>query len=122
MQSGKADTWSYGSPGEAAASKPRSPGTKSTQGSTSTSSKSVPYVNPADYYGLLGLSEKRHLATLDEIRSAFRRELMKYHPDRADAEGFDHEQASTRTRELYDAFAVLRDPTKRAAYDKKGFF
>ncbi|MFN9942869.1 MAG: DnaJ domain-containing protein [bacterium] len=42
---------------------------------------------------------------------------MKYHPDRAEAEGYDLDAASNRTRQIYDAYGVLRDPTKRAAYD-----
>jgi DnaJ-class molecular chaperone len=56
-------------------------------------------------------------ASLDEIRSGFRRQLMKYHPDRAEAEGYDLDAASARTRQIYDAYAVLRDPSKRATYD-----
>lgn len=64
---------------------------------------------------------QRQNATVDEIRSAFRRELMLYHPDRAEAEGIDPQQATQRTRELYDAYAVLRDPSKRAEYDRSSW-
>lgn len=72
---------------------------------------------PKDHYELLGLSDKGPDATLAEVRSAFRRQLMVYHPDRAANNGIDEDTANRRTRELYDAFGVLRDPKKRAEYD-----
>lgn len=122
MQRGKTDSWSYSSKQQTASGGTRASATAHASAAgpdSARTTKRIPYVNPADYYALLGLSEKRHLATLDEIRSAFRRQLMQFHPDRCEAEGYDKDEASARTRELYDAFAVLRDPVKRAAFDRK---
>ena len=60
-------------------------------------------------------------ATVAEIRSAFRRELLVYHPDHSGSSGLDPDAAAKRTRALYDAYAVLRDPAKRAEYDRRMF-
>ena len=65
-----------------------------------------------DYYEVLGLSRE---ATPDAIKSAYRKLARKYHPDvskEADAE--------TQFKELGEAYAVLKDPEKRAAYDQMG--
>ena len=65
-----------------------------------------------DYYEALGVSRD---ATQDAIKSAYRKLARKYHPDvstLADAE--------TRFKELGEAYAVLKDPEKRAAYDQIG--
>ncbi len=65
-----------------------------------------------DYYQLLGVPRD---ITADALKKAFRKLARKYHPDvskEADAEA--------RMREVNEAYAVLSDPEKRAAYDKLG--
>jgi curved DNA-binding protein len=65
-----------------------------------------------DYYKTLGVPRE---ATIDEIKKAYRKLARKYHPDvskEADAEA--------RMREVNEAYAVLSDAEKRAAYDQLG--
>lgn len=65
-----------------------------------------------DYYKVMGVARD---ASQDDIKRAYRRLARKFHPDvskQADAEA--------RFKELGEAYAVLRDPEKRAAYDQLG--
>ncbi len=65
-----------------------------------------------DYYGVLGVGRD---APADEIRKAFRKLARKYHPDVSKEAG-----AEARMKEVNEAYAVLSDPEKRAAYDQLG--
>lgn len=65
-----------------------------------------------DYYKTLGVARD---AKADEIKKAFRRLARKYHPDVS-----KEPDAEARMKELNEAFAVLSDPAKRAAYDRLG--
>ncbi|MBM3945043.1 MAG: molecular chaperone DnaJ [SAR202 cluster bacterium] len=65
-----------------------------------------------DYYEVLGISRG---ATEEDIRKAFRKLALEYHPDRNKAP-----DASERFKEISEAYQVLSDANKRAAYDKFG--
>ncbi len=65
-----------------------------------------------DYYEVLGIDRA---ATDEEIRKAFRKLAFKYHPDHNHAD-----KAGERFKEVNEAYEVLSDPDKRAAYDRFG--
>lgn len=65
-----------------------------------------------DYYKVLGVERT---ASDDEIKKAFRRLARKHHPDISKAS-----DASARMQDLNEAYEVLRDKEKRAAYDRVG--
>ncbi len=65
-----------------------------------------------DYYDILGVART---ASREEIKKAYRRLAMKFHPDRNQGDG-----ASTRFKEIREAYDVLASPEKRAAYDQFG--
>ncbi|MEM0915871.1 MAG: J domain-containing protein [Planctomycetota bacterium] len=65
-----------------------------------------------DYYAVLGIERS---ATEDDIKRAFRDLARKYHPDVNDSDG-----AQERFVEIQEAYAVLSDAEKRAAYDRFG--
>jgi len=67
----------------------------------------------ADFYGVLGVART---ASDDEIKKAYRKLAMTYHPDRNNGS----KEAEERFKELTEAYDVLRDPQKRAAYDRYG--
>ena len=66
-----------------------------------------------DYYKTLGVERN---ASEDDIRKAYRKLAMKYHPDRNP----NDKQAEERFKEINEAYQVLSDTTKRAHYDRLG--
>ena len=66
-----------------------------------------------DYYEVLGLARN---ASDDAIKKSYRRLAMKYHPDRNP----DNREAEDRFKEAKEAYEVLSDSRKRAAYDQFG--
>jgi molecular chaperone DnaJ len=66
-----------------------------------------------DYYDVLGVERG---ADEKDIKKAYRRMAMKYHPDRNP----DDKDADTKFKELSEAYEVLADSQKRAAYDQFG--
>lgn len=64
-----------------------------------------------DYYQILGVSKN---ATTEEIKKAYRKLALRYHPDRA---GKEHEH---KFKEANEAYQVLSNPQKRAQYDQFG--
>ena len=72
-----------------------------------------------DYYEVLGVDKK---ASADEIKSAYRKLALKWHPDRW-VNGSDAEKktAEENFKEAAEAYSILSDPDKRAKYDQFGF-
>jgi molecular chaperone DnaJ len=66
-----------------------------------------------DYYEILGVPRD---ATPEEIKRAYRRLALKYHPDRNPGD----KEAEEKFKEIAEAYDVLRDPEKRAMYDRYG--
>lgn len=66
-----------------------------------------------DYYEVLGVARS---ASAEEIKRAYRQAAIRYHPDRNP----DDPEAEERFKEASEAYAVLSDPEKRAAYDRFG--
>jgi molecular chaperone DnaJ len=67
-----------------------------------------------DYYEVLGVSKD---ASEDEIKKAYRKIAIKYHPDRNP----DNKEAEEKFKEAAEAYDVLHDPQKRQQYDQFGF-
>jgi len=68
----------------------------------------------ADYYDILGVSKG---ASADEIKKAYRKQALEWHPDRHKDE---KEPAEKRFKEINEAYQVLSNPQKKTAYDNYG--
>lgn len=68
----------------------------------------------SDYYDILGVSKS---ASADEIKKAYRKAALEWHPDRHKD---DKETAEKKFKEVNEAYQVLSDPGKKAAYDQYG--
>ena len=66
-----------------------------------------------DYYEVLGLKKG---ASDDEIKKAFRKMAMKYHPDKNPGD----KEAEEKFKEVNEAYSVLSDPDKKSKYDRFG--
>ena len=70
--------------------------------------------NKRDYYEVLGVQKS---ASADEIKKAYRKAAMKYHPDRNPGD----KEAEAKFKEVGEAYEVLSDDSKRQRYDQFGF-
>src|SRR5688572_3181217 len=67
----------------------------------------------SDYYEVLGLKRS---ASQDEIKKAYRKSALKYHPDRNPGDA----QAEKKFKEISEAYEILSDEKKRQIYDQYG--
>ena len=70
--------------------------------------------NKRDYYEVLGVDKS---ASADDIKKAYRKLAMKYHPDRNPGD----KSAEEKFKEVGEAYEVLSDADKRSRYDSYGF-
>ena len=72
-----------------------------------------------DYYEVLGLQKG---ASVDEIKSAYRKAALKWHPDRwVSGSEAEKKTAEEKFKEASEAYSVLSDPEKKQKYDQYGF-
>ena len=74
----------------------------------------MPKANQQDFYEVLGVART---ASVDEIKSAYRKAALKWHPDRNPE---NKPEAETKFRECTEAYSVLSDSQKRQIYDTYG--
>ena len=71
-----------------------------------------------DYYEILGVSKN---ASEQEIKKAYRKSAMKYHPDKfSNSSEAEKKDAENKFKEVNEAYEILSDPQKKAAYDQYG--
>ena len=68
--------------------------------------------NKRDYYEILGISKN---ANDEQIKSAFRKKALEFHPDRNKAEN-----AEQKFKEINEAYQIISDSEKRSKYDQFG--
>src|SRR4051812_14110530 len=66
-----------------------------------------------DYYTTLGMARD---ASADDLKKAYRKLAMQFHPDRNPG----NKQAEAKFKEINEAYDILKDEQKRAAYDRYG--
>ena len=69
----------------------------------------------SSHYQILGVAKD---ASLKEIKAAYRRQALRYHPDKNPGS----EDAGKKFLEVYNAYEILSDPLKRQLYDEKLFY
>ena len=74
----------------------------------------MPKSSQRDFYEVLGVNKN---ATVDEIKSAYRKAALKWHPDRSPE---NKHEAEIKFRECTEAYSVLSDQEKRQIYDTYG--
>lgn len=79
------------------------------------SNRSDPLNNHGDYYEVLGVSRG---ASPEEIKKAYRRLALQWHPDRNPE---DQKSAEENFKKAAEAYSILSDPQKRAQYDRYGY-
>lgn len=67
-----------------------------------------------DYYDILGVTKR---ATNEEIKKAYRKLALKWHPDKNPT---NREEAEKKFKEVSEAYSILSDPNKREHYDRFG--
>lgn len=80
-------------------------------------SQELKKINDKNYYEVLGVSKK---ASQEEIKSAYKTLVRKYHPDRHQANSEEQEKAEKMFKLVNEANEVLSDPQKRQQYDDNG--
>jgi len=78
-----------------------------------TSGEAAPH--PEDYYELLDVDRD---VAIEELKRAYRRQALKWHPDKQDADNRPY--AEDRFKLVSEAYQVLSDPEKRSAFDQFG--
>jgi hypothetical protein len=111
QQEAKSDAKSSGRRGGAGGGGGGNAGTRATRGG-----RKPPRVDSNDLYAVLGVART---ASANDIRDAFRRELLKYHPDHNAQADWDVDALHERTRLIIEAHKTLRNAQKRQAYDSR---